>query len=222
MSHDPIGRPMILLVGLGNPGEKYARQRHNIGFMAVDEIIRRHNFSPERKRFQGLICEGTLNGEKALVLKPQTYMNESGRSVGEAMRFYKLDPSDVVVMHDELDLPAAKVRIKTGGGAAGNNGIRSIASHIGAEFRRLRIGIGHPGDRARVSSHVLGDFAKADKAWVDPLLDAIAEAAPLLAEGKDSTFANKVHLILNPPQPKKPKPEKPAQHTKQKDTPDGV
>jgi peptidyl-tRNA hydrolase, PTH1 family len=213
---------MILLVGLGNPGEKYARQRHNIGFMAVDEIIRRHNFSPERKRFQGLICEGTLNGEKALVLKPQTYMNESGRSVGEAMRFYKLEPSDVVVMHDELDLPAAKVRIKTGGGAAGNNGIRSIVSHIGAEFRRLRIGIGHPGDRARVSSHVLGDFAKADKAWLDPLLNAIAEAAPLLAEGKDSTFANKVHLILNPPQHKKPKPEKQAQHTKQKDTPDGV
>jgi len=215
-------------VGLGNPGEKYARQRHNIGFMAVDEIIRRHNFSPERKRFQGLICEGTLDGEKALILKPQTYMNESGRSVGEAMRFYKLEPSEVGVMHDELDLPAAKVRIKTGGGAAGNNGIRSIASHIGTEFRRLRIGIGHPGDRARVSGHVLGDFAKADKAWVDPLLDAIAEAAPLLAEGKDSTFANKVHRILNPPQPKKPKSErqsqsdKPAQRTKQKDTPDGV
>jgi len=219
---------MILLVGLGNPGEKYARQRHNIGFMAVDEIIRRHNFSPERNRFQGLLCEGTLSGVKALVLKPQTYMNESGRSVGEAMRFFKLEPSDVVVMHDELDLPAAKVRIKTGGGAAGNNGIRSIASHIGPEFRRLRIGIGHPGDRARVSSHVLGDFAKADKVWVDPLLDAIAEAAPLLAQGKDSTFANKVHLILNPPQPKKPKPEKPPEsgnqtrQKKQKDTPDGV
>ena len=131
---------MILLVGLGNPGEKYARQRHNIGFMAVDEIIRRHNFSPERKRFQGLVCEGTLNGVRALILKPQTYMNESGRAVGEAMRFYKLAPSDVVVMHDELDLPAAKVRIKTGGGAAGNNGIKSITSHIGPEFRRLRIG----------------------------------------------------------------------------------
>ncbi len=219
---------MILIVGLGNPGEKYARQRHNIGFMAVDEIIRRHNFSPERKRFQGLVCEGTLDGEKALVLKPQTYMNESGRAVGEAMRFYKLTPSDVVVMHDELDLPAAKVRIKTGGGAAGNNGIKSITSHIGADYRRLRIGIGHPGDRDRVSSHVLGDFAKADKVWLDPLLDAIAEAAPLLAQNKDSTFANKVHLILNPPQPKKPKPEKQTNSEKQagqenqKDTPDGV
>lgn len=219
---------MILLVGLGNPGEKYARQRHNIGFMAVDEIIRRHKFSPERKRFQGLVSEGTLNGVKALILKPQTYMNESGRAVGEAMRFYKLGPSDIVVMHDELDLPAAKVRIKTGGGAAGNNGIRSIASHIGPDFRRLRIGIGHPGDRARVSGHVLGDFAKADKVWLDPLLDAIAEAAPLLAAGKDASFANKVHLILNPPKPKKQKPEKqksPANQpgeTKQKDTPDGV
>lgn len=213
---------MILLVGLGNPGEKYARQRHNIGFMAVDEIIRRHNFSPERKRFQGLVCEGTLNGVKALILKPQTYMNESGRAVGEAMRFYKLAPSDVVVMHDELDLPAAKVRIKTGGGAAGNNGIKSITSHIGPEFRRLRIGIGHPGDRARVSGHVLGDFARADKAWLEPLLDAIAEAAPLLAEGKDSSFANRVHLILNPPQSKKPKPENQAGQPKQKDTPDGV
>lgn len=219
---------MILLVGLGNPGEKYARQRHNIGFMAVDEIIRRHNFSPERKRFQGLICEGNLDDVKALILKPQTYMNESGRAVGEAMRFYKLNPSDVVVMHDELDLPAAKVRIKTGGGAAGNNGIRSIASHIGPDFRRLRIGIGHPGDRARVSGHVLGDFAKADKAWLEPLLDAIAEAAPLLARDKDSSFANRVHLILNPPQPKKPKPEGQtksdnlAGQAKQKDTPDGV
>ena len=198
---------MILLVGLGNPGEKYARQRHNIGFMAVDEIIRRHSFSPERKRFQGLVSEGKLGKEKALVLKPQTYMNESGRSVGEAMRFYKLTPADVVVMHDELDLPAAKVRIKTGGGAAGNNGIRSITDHIGANFRRLRIGIGHPGDRDRVTSHVLGDFAKADRVWLDPLLDAIAEACPLLAEGKDSSFANRVHLILNPQQPKKSKPE---------------
>jgi len=197
---------MILLVGLGNPGEKYARQRHNIGFMAVDEIIRRHSFAPERKRFQGLLSEGKLGSEKALILKPQTYMNESGRSVGEAMRFYKLTPSDVVVLHDELDLPAAKVRIKTGGGAAGNNGIRSIADHIGADFRRLRIGIGHPGDRDRVTSHVLGDFAKADKTWLEPLLDAIAQAAPLLAEGKGSSFANRVHLILNPLQPKNSKP----------------
>lgn len=199
---------MILLVGLGNPGEKYARQRHNIGFMAVDEIIRRHSFSPERKRFQGLLSEGTLDGEKALVLKPQTYMNESGRAVQEAMRFYKLGLEDIVVFHDELDLPAGKVRVKTGGGAAGNNGIRSIASHIGPDFRRVRLGIGHPGEKARVSSHVLGDFAKADRTWLEPLLDAMAEAAPLLAEGKDSSFANRVHLILNPPKPKKPRPGK--------------
>ncbi|PCJ72051.1 MAG: aminoacyl-tRNA hydrolase [Rhodobiaceae bacterium] len=197
---------MILLVGLGNPGEKFARQRHNLGFMVVDEIIRHHSFSPERKRFQGLVSEGQLGGEKALILKPQTYMNESGRSVGEAMRFYKLTPADVVVLHDELDLPAAKIRIKTGGGAAGNNGIRSIASHIGADFRRLRIGIGHPGDKARVTGHVLGDFAKSDKVWLEPLLDAVAKAAPLLGEGKDSSFANKVHLILNPEPPKKNKP----------------
>lgn len=196
---------MILLVGLGNPGEKYARHRHNVGFMAVDEIIRRHSFGPERSRFQGLVCEGRLGGDKALVLKPQTYMNESGRAVGEAMRFYKLTPDDVVVIHDELDLPAAKIRIKKGGGAAGNNGIKSIAQHIGPDFRRVRIGIGHPGESARVHGHVLGDFSKQDQAWLDPLLDALADAAPLFAEGKDSTVANQVHLKLNPPKPKNKK-----------------
>ncbi len=197
---------MILLVGLGNPGEKYARQRHNIGFMVVDEIIRHHSFSPERQRFQGLVSEGILGGEKALVLKPQTYMNESGRSVGQAMRFYKLTPADIIVLHDELDLPAAKLRIKTGGGAAGNNGIRSIAAHIGPDFRRLRIGIGHPGDKARVTGHVLGDFSKSDKAWLDPLLEAIVQAAPLLGQGEDASFANRVHLTLNPEPPKMNKP----------------
>lgn len=189
---------MILLVGLGNPGEKYARNRHNIGFMAADTIVRRHSFSPPRARFQGLVCEGMLAGEKAIVLKPTTYMNESGRAVGEAMRFYKLTPADIVVFYDELDLEAGKVRMKTGGGAAGHNGIRSIAAHIGPEFRRVRIGIGHPGDKERVLGHVLGDFAKADAAWVEPMLDAMADAAPLLAQGKDATFANKVHLALNP------------------------
>jgi peptidyl-tRNA hydrolase, PTH1 family len=202
---------MILLVGLGNPGEKYARNRHNIGFMAADAIVRRHSFSPPRARFQGLVSEGTFGGEKAIVLKPTTYMNESGRAVGEAMRFYKLTPADVVVFYDELDLEAAKVRMKTGGGAAGHNGIRSIAAHIGPDFRRVRLGIGHPGAKDRVLGYVLGDFSKAEAAdWVDPMLDAIADAAPLLAEGKDATFANKVHLALNP-EPAKPKKTKDAE-----------
>ncbi|MDX5365578.1 MAG: aminoacyl-tRNA hydrolase [Alphaproteobacteria bacterium] len=197
---------MILLVGLGNPGEKYARNRHNIGFMAADAIVRRHSFSPPRARFQGIVCEGMLAGEKTIVLKPTTYMNESGRAVGEAMRFYKLAPADVVVFYDELDLEPGKVRMKTGGGAAGHNGIRSIAAHIGPEFRRVRIGIGHPGAKERVLGHVLGDFSKADAAWVEPMLDAMADAAPLLAQGKDATFANKVHLALNPePEKKKTK-----------------
>jgi PTH1 family peptidyl-tRNA hydrolase len=192
---------MILLVGLGNPGEKYARNRHNIGFMAADAIVRRHSFSPFRSRFQGLVSEGSFGGEKAIVLMPMTYMNESGRSVGEAMRFYKLTPADIVVFYDELDLEPGKLRMKTGGGAAGHNGIRSIAAHIGPDFRRVRIGIGHPGVKERVLSHVLGDFANA--VWLGPMLDAIADAAPLLAEGKDATFANKVHLALNP-EPVKP------------------
>ena len=194
---------MILLVGLGNPGAKYERNRHNIGFMAADAIVRRHSFSPPRARFQGIVSEGTFAGEKAIVLKPTTYMNESGRAVGEAMRFYKLTPADVVVFYDELDLEAAKVRMKTGGGAAGHNGIRSIAAHIGPDFRRVRLGIGHPGAKDRVLGYVLGDFSKAEAAdWVEPMLDAIADAAPLLAEGKDATFANKVHLALNPEPPK--------------------
>ncbi|MFN3627020.1 MAG: aminoacyl-tRNA hydrolase, partial [Parvibaculum sp.] len=194
------------LVGLANPGHKSARNRHNVGFWAAAAIGRRHSFSPPRARFQGLVCEGMLAGEKAIVLKPTTYMNESGRAVGEAMRFYKLTPADVVVLYDELDLEAGKVRMKTGGGAAGHNGIRSIAAHIGPDFRRVRIGIGHPGEKERVLGHVLGDFSKADAAWLEPMLDAMADAAPLLAEGKDATFANKVHLALNPePEKKKTK-----------------
>lgn len=195
---------MLLIVGLGNPGEDYARNRHNIGFMAVDAIARTHGFSPERAKFQGALCEGRLGGEKTLILKPTTYMNESGRSVGEAARFYKIAPADIVVLHDELDLPAAKVRVKTGGGTAGHNGIKSVAAHIGPGFRRVRLGIGHPGERARVSGHVLNDFAKADNEWLEPLLGAIADAAPLLAEGKDQTFANRVHLALNPEPAAKP------------------
>lgn len=201
---------MILLVGLGNPGAKYARNRHNIGFMAADGIVRRHSFAPFRTRFQGLVSEGMLAGEKAIVLKPATYMNESGRAVGEAMRFYKLTPADIVVFYDELDLEPGKLRIKTGGGTAGHNGIRSIAAHIGPGFRRVRLGIGHPGVKERVLGYVLGDFSKAEaNAWVEPLIDAIAQASPLLAEGKDASFANKVHLALNPePAPPKKTEEK--------------
>ena len=187
---------MLLLAGLGNPGAKYAQNRHNIGFMAVDEIVRRHSFGPWRARFQGEVSEGMLAGEKALALKPQTYMNESGRAVGDAMRFYKLSPANVVVIYDELDLPPGKLRMKTGGGAAGHNGIRSIAQHIGPEFRRMRLGIGHPGAKDRVLSYVLGDFAKADARWRDELLEAVAAEAELLARGEDATFQNKVHLRL--------------------------
>lgn len=191
---------MRLLVGLGNPGEKYARNRHNVGFMAVDRIHDAHGFGPWRSKFQGLVAEGRLGSEKTLLLKPQTYMNESGRAVGEAMRFYKLEPEDVIVFYDELDLAPKKVRVKTGGGAAGHNGIRSIASHIGPDFVRVRIGIGHPGDKARVMPHVLGDFAKADQEWLPELLDAIADATPHLTAGAADKFQTAVsHKIAPPP-----------------------
>jgi PTH1 family peptidyl-tRNA hydrolase len=187
---------MLLLVGLGNPGKSYAGNRHNIGFMAADAIHRRHRFAPWRARFEGETAEGLLDGEKTLLLKPATYMNESGRSVGQAMRFYKLAPADVVVIYDELDLPPGKMRLKTGGGNAGNKGMRSIESHIGKEYRRLRLGIGHPGVKELVNSYVLHDFAKEDRAWLDPLLAAVAEHAPLLAKGDDANFMNRVHLAL--------------------------
>ncbi|HEY4345751.1 MAG TPA: aminoacyl-tRNA hydrolase [Parvibaculum sp.] len=207
---------MLLLVGLGNPGPQYAFNRHNIGFMAVDAIVHRHSFSSERQRFQGLTNDGTLGGEKVIALKPMTYMNESGRSVGEAMRFFKLEPQDVVVIHDELDLPAGKLRIKTGGGAGGHNGIRSIISHIGENFRRVRIGIGHPGARDKVLSAVLGDFSKTEMKWVEPLLDTIVAEAPLLGEGRFNSFANRVHLALNPEPPKaEAKPKPPAKSEKE-------
>ena len=191
---------MKLFVGLGNPGSKYARNRHNVGFMAIDAILRQHNFGPPRARFQSETFEGHLGSEKVMALKPTTYMNESGRAVGEALRFYKLDPADVVVFHDELDLAATKFRVKTGGGHAGNNGIRSIASHIGPEFVRVRIGIGHPGEKTRVHGHVLSDFSKADDSWLGPLLDAIGDHAGLLAEGQAPSFQNKVHLAIAPPE----------------------
>jgi PTH1 family peptidyl-tRNA hydrolase len=190
---------MKLIVGLGNPGAKYERNRHNIGFMAVDEIHRLHSsFSPWRSRFQAQVSEGRIGTEKVLLVKPSTYMNESGRAVGEAMRFYKTEPEDVLVIYDELDLPSAKFRMKAGGGHGGHNGLRSISAHIGADYRRLRLGIGHPGDKKLVSNYVLGDFAKADTAWLEPLLREIADNADLLASGKDSQFANKLTLALEP------------------------
>jgi PTH1 family peptidyl-tRNA hydrolase len=199
---------MILFAGLGNPGAKYAGNRHNIGFMAVDAIIRRHGFSAARKRFQGDICEGVLDGERVLVLKPQTFMNESGRSVGETVAFYKLEPAQVVVFHDELDLEPGKVRVKTGGGLAGHNGLRSVAERFGSrEFRRVRFGIGHPGHKELVTGHVLGDFAAADRDWVEPLLAAFAEAAPLLAAGDDAGCMNRIALLLQPPRPPREQPE---------------
>jgi len=198
---------MLLLVGLGNPGSRYASNRHNIGFMAVDEIVRRHGFGAWRKRFQGETAEGTLGRERILALKPLTYMNESGRSVGEAMRFYNLMPDDVVVLHDEIDLPPAKVRVKTGGGSAGNNGIRSIDAHIGNDYHRVRLGVGKLDVKGTARFHVLGDFNKADREWLEPLMDTIADNAPLLATHEFTTFQNRVHLALNP-EPEKTKPAK--------------
>ncbi len=190
---------MKLIVGLGNPGAKYSGNRHNIGFMAIDEIHRRHSgFQPWRARFQGQVSEGRLGSEKVLLIKPSTYMNESGRAVGEAMRFFKIETEDIVVIYDELDLPPAKFRMKKGGGHGGHNGLRSISSHIGPDYRRLRLGIGHPGDKKLVSNYVLGDFAKDDQDWLEPLLMEIADQSGLLAEGKDSQFANKMTLALEP------------------------
>ncbi|NBN76895.1 aminoacyl-tRNA hydrolase [Microvirga tunisiensis] len=196
---------MQIIVGLGNPGGQYARNRHNIGFMAVDEIHRRNpGFSPWRARFQGEASEGTLAGEKVMLLKPMTYMNESGRSVGEAMRFYKLEPKDILVLYDELDLPPAKFRMKSGGGHGGHNGLRSITAHVGDAYRRLRLGIGHPGDKKLVSNYVLGDFAKVDQEWLEPMLTAIADYAGMLARGEDSQFANKLTLVLEPEKARRP------------------
>jgi PTH1 family peptidyl-tRNA hydrolase len=189
---------MLLIVGLGNPGAKHARQRHNVGFMAVDAIHRRHGFGPWRKRFQAETAEGTLAGEKCLLIKPQTYMNRSGHAVGEAAGFFKLPPGDILVIHDEVDLPPGKIRMKIGGGIAGHNGLKSIGAAVGRDFRRLRIGVGHPGAKERVPGYLLHDFAKADADWLSSLLDAIADHAPLLAEGRDSTFANRLHEAAKP------------------------
>ena len=202
---------MIIFAGLGNPGSKYARNRHNIGFMAVDEIAHRHGFSPWRKRFGGEMAEGRLGSEKVLLLKPQTYMNESGRSVGEAAKFFKIAPEDVYVFHDELDLAPGKLRCKLGGGVAGHNGLRSISAQLGKDFQRVRMGIGHPGSKAKVLSHVLKDFAKDDQDWLEPMLRGVGEHAALLAEGNASSFQNKVHLRIHPEASEKPEKKKPKQ-----------
>jgi len=197
----------LLIAGLGNPGAEYARNRHNAGFMAVDTIHASYDFGPWRARFQGVISEGALGKRKVYLLKPGTFMNLSGDSVGAAMRFFKLPLNALVVMHDELDLPAAKLKVKTGGGDAGNNGAKSITAALGPDYRRVRIGIGHPGERGRVSGHVLGNFTKADEQqWLLPMLTAIAEAAPLLAKDNDMGFMNKIVLALNPPRPNAPRP----------------
>ncbi|MEM1237298.1 MAG: aminoacyl-tRNA hydrolase [Pseudomonadota bacterium] len=190
---------MQLFVGLGNPGGKYARNRHNIGFMALDRLADDHGFSPWRSKFQGSASEGTLGGEKVLLLKPETFMNRSGQAVGEALRFYKLTPEDVVVFHDELDLAPGKLKVKRGGGHAGHNGLRSIHGHIGEAYGRVRMGIGHPGHKDAVSGYVLRDFPKADEDWLDDMLRGISDGAAELAKGDAGRFMNAVSLRTNPP-----------------------
>jgi len=187
---------MRLFVGLGNPGARYEANRHNIGFMVADAIARRQGFSPWRRRFQGETAEGAIDGERVILLKPATFMNESGRSVGEAAHFFKLGVADITVLHDELELPPGKVRVKVGGGIAGHNGLRSISSHVGNDYRRVRLGIGHPGLKELVHGHVLNDFAKSDRPWVEALCEVIADNAGLLATGRDASFQNKVHLAM--------------------------
>lgn len=187
---------MLIIAGLGNPGAKYAGNRHNIGFMALEAIAKRHGFPPWRRRFQGAATEGPLGSARALLLMPGTFMNESGRAVAEAAKFYKVALSDIVVFHDELDLPAGKLRMKTGGGNAGHNGLRSITTHMGNDYKRVRMGIGHPGNREIVHAYVLSDFAKSERDWVETMCEAIADNADILARGEDSSFQNKIHLAM--------------------------
>jgi peptidyl-tRNA hydrolase, PTH1 family len=193
---------MRLIVGLGNPGPRYARTRHNIGFMAVDEIVRRHSFPALKARFKGEFAEGTIAGQRIMLLKPLTFMNDSGESVGAAARFFKLDPGEVAVIHDELDLAEGKLRVKRGGGAAGHNGLRSIDALFANDYWRVRIGIGHPGARELVLAYVLQNFPAEETVWVEGLLAAVAEAAPLLAADDAAGFATKVALLTRPSTPK--------------------
>ncbi|MEI2805970.1 aminoacyl-tRNA hydrolase [Albidovulum sp.] len=195
---------MRLFVGLGNPGARYATNRHNVGFMAVDRVAADHGFAPWRAKFQGEVSEGHLGAERVVLLKPQTFMNLSGQSVGEAMRFFKIEPAEVVVFHDELDLAPGRVRVKDGGGHAGHNGLRSLHQHIGDGYRRVRIGIGHPGHKDRVSPYVLSDFAKADQDWLDDILRGISDGAAALAAGDAVRFMNAVALRAAPPRSSNP------------------
>ena len=187
---------MLLLVGLGNPGARYVGTRHNVGFMAVQAIAKRHGIGPWRRRFQGVACEGTLGAARVLLLLPGTYMNESGRAVAEAAHFYKLPLADIMVFHDEIELPPGKVRVKVGGGIAGHNGLRSISEHIGNDYRRVRIGVGHPGHKDLVEHYVLSDFAKSEQRWVEALTDILADNVDFLVRGEDASFQNKVHLAM--------------------------
>jgi peptidyl-tRNA hydrolase, PTH1 family len=188
---------MRVLVGLGNPGERYKRNRHNVGFMVVDEIMRRHESGLHRLSFRrGVGAGGRIGGERVLLIKPDTYMNESGLAVAEQTHFYRLEPADVIVFHDELDLAPGKMRVKIGGSDAGHNGLRSITAHIGNEYKRVRIGIGHPGHKDLVHDYVLNDFAKTERQWVETLCDVIADNAELIVKGADSSFQNKVHLAM--------------------------
>jgi PTH1 family peptidyl-tRNA hydrolase len=212
---------MKLIVGLGNPGAKYARNRHNIGFMALDRIAEDHGFSPWKTKHQGLVSEGRFGSERAVLLKPETFMNLSGQSVQAAMRFYKIDPADVIVLHDEIDLAPAKVKCKTGGGHAGHNGLRSIHAHIGPDYDRVRLGVGHPGHKDAVPGYVLRDFAKADENWLDDVLRGISDGAPELARGNTSKFMNAVAMRVSPPRSGTgtKKPAKPATSEKPPEQP---
>ncbi|WP_281857766.1 aminoacyl-tRNA hydrolase [Litoreibacter halocynthiae] len=198
---------MKLFVGLGNPGAKYSQNRHNIGFMAVDRIAQDHGFAPWKSKFQGQITEGRLGHEKVMMLKPATFMNLSGQSVGEAMRFYKLDSTDITVFHDEIDLAPAKTKCKSGGGHAGHNGLRSIHQHIGPHYDRVRLGVGHPGHKDKVPSYVLNDFAKAEQDWLDDVLRGVSDGAPYLAEGDSAKFLNAVALRVAPARSSTSKPK---------------
>jgi peptidyl-tRNA hydrolase, PTH1 family len=199
-----------LVVGLGNPGPKYERTRHNIGFRALDEIARRHGFRGAREKFNGLIAEGDIDGERVIALKPQTFMNNSGESVGPAARFYKIEPEDVVVIYDELDLAQGKMRVKRGGGNAGHNGLRSVDAHLGVDYWRVRLGIGHPGAKELVLGYVLQNFPTEEESWLDRLLPALAEALPLLLGRQDSAFMSKVALLTDPPAPRAAKSDRPV------------
>ena len=188
---------MLLFAGLGNPGREYADNRHNIGFMVIEAIARVWNFPAFRKKYQGLVSEGSIGEQRVILLMPQTYMNDSGRSVGEAARFHKITTGDIYVFHDELDLPAGRLRVKMGGGNAGHNGLKSISAHVGNDYRRIRFGIGHPGEKDRVHGYVLSDFAKSENAWVETLIDAVARNADYLAQGQAPAFQNRVLLAMD-------------------------